>query len=302
MAQFKKIRIPATFRRCSEGRLYLSIALIACLSVSGISTARSADQPRKRTANSSEKKSADSRQARKKSDSAAKEHPLTKPIRIVRQSLKKLEGVQNYTATFSKKERVGRRGSKLISQTMSMKFREKPFSVYFYFQDRKTRGREVLYVSGRNQGKLLAHEGSGLAQFVTVSLATNSNDVMKENRYPITEVGLKNMAKKIIEQWEGESKYGETTVKYYNNAKLGSVECLAIESTHPQPRRQFRSHMTRVYIDKKTRLLVRVEQYGWPNRAGQQPPIIEEYTYSNINTNAGLTDFDFDSRNKSYNF
>ena len=125
---------------------------------------------------------------------------------------------------------------------------------------------------------------------------------MKENRYPITKVGLRNMVDKVISQWETESKYGETTVKYYNSAKLGDVECMAIESSHPQPRRQFPYHMTRVYIDKDSKLLVRVEQYGFPSRQGQQPPIVEEYTYSNLKTNVGLRDADFDHRNPQYNF
>ncbi len=234
---------------------------------------------------------------------SAEAHPLTKPIKILRQCRKTLDGVKDYTATFSKKERLGRSGNKLLAQTMKMKFRDEPFSVYFYFQDRDTRGREVLYVNGRNQNKLLVHEGSGLSSLVgTLTFAPTAGDVMKENRYPITEVGLKNMADKIIQQWEGETKYEETTVKYYNNAKLGSMDCMAIESTHPQPRREFKYHMTRVYIDKKTKMLVRVEQYGFPRRNGQQPPIVEEYTYSDIKTNIGLTDVDFDRRNSRYKF
>ncbi len=308
MARNNRELTPASTRRSIDGR-YVAGMLLAAFVLIWSASSGTAEEPTRRgtakPANQNKKKSANKQQKTKKSEKTAPaaDHPLNKPLRIVRQCRTKLDDVQDYTATFSKQERVGRRGNKLVSQTMAMKFREEPFSVYFYFQDRKTQGREVLFVNGRNKGQLLVHEGSGLSSLVgTVTLATNSSEVMKENRYPITEVGLKKMADKIIEQWEGESKYGETTVKYYNNAKLGSVECLAIESTHPQPRRQFKYHMTRVFIDKDTRLLVRVEQYGWPNRNGQQPPKIEEYTYSNIKTNVGLTDFDFDRRNKSYRF
>lgn len=234
---------------------------------------------------------------------AAQEHPLVKPLKIVRQSRKTLDGVKDYTATFSKKERLGRGGRQLLSQTMRMKFREEPFSVYFFFQNKDAAGREVIYVDGRNNNQLVVHEGSGIASLVgTLTFAPTASEVMKENRYPITKVGLKNMADKIITQWEGESKVGESTVKYYNSAKLGNVDCMAIECSHPTPRRQFTYHMTRVYIDKKSKLLVRVEQYGWPSRAGQQPPIVEEFTYSDIRTNVGLRDADFDRRNPQYNF
>ena len=46
---------------------------------------------------------------------------------------------------------------------------------------------------------------------------------------------------------------------------------------------------------------VRVEQFGFPT-SGQQPPVLEEYHYSNIKTNVGLSDIDFDAANKAYGF
>lgn len=290
MGRLRQTRIMRISANARIVRGLTATAIAAGVLMLGLSESDGAEGERKRVAKrSSERTTAD-------------EHPLTKPLKIVQQSRKALDDVKDYTATFSKRERLGRGGRKLLSQTMKMKFRDEPFSVYFYFQSKDAAGREVIYVKGQNRGQLLVHEGSGLASFVgTLSFAPTANDVMKENRYPITEVGLKNMADKVIAQWEEEAKYGETTVKYYNNAKLGNVECVAIESTHPQPRRQFKYHMTRVYIDKKSKLLVRVEQYGWPSGGGQ-PPILEEYTYSNIQTNVGLTDVDFDQRNPRYKF
>ena len=70
----------------------------------------------------------------------------------------------------------------------------------------------------------------------------------------------------------------------------------------PTPRREFKFHMTRLYIDKKTDFPIRVEQYGFPPRPGTKPPLLEEYTYSNIKVNSGLADLDFDIRNPKYNY
>jgi hypothetical protein len=58
----------------------------------------------------------------------------------------------------------------------------------------------------------------------------------------------------------------------------------------------------RVYVDKQTRLPVQGELYGWPEKAGEYPPLLEQYTYSNIKTNVGLTDSDFDPGNRDYRF
>jgi len=273
-------------------RRVVGVAAITCMITAGGTSLRAADKAKPAI-----------RTARRTSDvKVTADHKLAKPLELARQCRKSLEDVQDYTSTFSKRERVGRGGKKLIVQSMAIKFREKPFSVYFLFQDKNTRGREVIYVAGQNQGNLLVHEAGFASIAGTLKFAPNASDVMEENRYPITQFGLKNLVEKVIAQWEAESKYDETDVKYYNQAHLGDTECLAIETSHPQPRRQFKYHKTLVYIDKKTKLLVRVEQYGWPTRRGEKPPIIEEYTYSNIKTNVGLKNIDFHPNNPNYNY
>jgi len=164
-------------------------------------------------------------------------------------------------------------------------------------------GREVLYVAGKNQGKLLAHEASGLSTLLgTVSLSVNSPTVMAETRHPITEAGMKRLIELVISQWELESKFGEIDVKFYPNAKMGTSTCEVLEASHPRPRKQFKYQLTRVFIDKQTRLPVRVENYGFPPAPGQKPVLIEEYTYTNIKVNNGFRDSDFDQRNPKYSF
>ena len=51
--------------------------------------------------------------------------------------------------------------------------------------------------------------------------------------------------------------------------------------------------MTRLYIDNKTRLPIRVQQYGFPRKSGGKPPLIEEYTYSNVKRDKKIGDSDF---------
>jgi hypothetical protein len=233
------------------------------------------------------------------SQEPVEEHPLKPAIRLAQEGLNALAEVQDYTASIARKEMVG---NELIVETMQMKFREEPFSVYLLFGGANA-GREVLYIDGRNDNKLMAHEGSGLASFVgTISLAPDSPQVLKQSRHMITEIGLRNMIGAIITRWEEESKYGECDVKYYHDAKLNDRECLAIECTHPRPRRQFKFHISRLYLDKETKIGVRVENYGFPPQPGAKPLVIEEYTYSNLKTNVGLTEVDFDRNNPRYKF
>ena len=226
------------------------------------------------------------------------EHPLTPALAHARTCLTKTEEMTGYEAQFSKREVVGR---SVINQQIRIKVRHEPFSVYMYFES-PHEGREVIFVEGRNSNNLLAHE-TGLAGLIgTIELSPTGSQAMSENRYPITKAGIGNMVKAVIEQWEAETKFGESEVKYYKDAKVGEYTCRVIESLHPQPRKQFPFHRTRIWIDDASGLPVKVQQAGFPATAGAEPPIVEEYTFSKVKADVRLTDRDFDTRNPSYRF
>ncbi len=226
------------------------------------------------------------------------EHPLMPALRHAKSCLTKAQEMKGYECTFSKKEVVG---NELISQTMKMKVRHEPFSVYMCFVE-PAKGREVIYVEGKNDNKLQVHE-TGLAALIgTLTLSPEDSRVMAENRYPITKAGIQKMMEAVIAQWEEETKYGETDVKYFEDAKIGDLKCRVIESSHPQPRKQFKFHMTRVWIEEQTGLPVRVQQFGFPVKSGTKPPVMEDYTFTNIKAEVRLTDRDFDTKNPTYNY
>lgn len=223
---------------------------------------------------------------------------LAKAIELAKASQEAAYALKDYSATFSKQERIRNR---LSQQVMNVKVRHEPFGVYLKFQQPHA-GREVIYSKGQNNGNFLVHEEGLRALAGTFAFAPNSPEAMNENHYPITMIGIGKMAELVVAQWEAEQKHGEVDVKFYPNAKIGNLECQMIESTHPQARQHFRYHKTRLYIDKQTNLPVRVEQYAFPRSAREAPPLFEEYTFSNLRTNIGLTGADFDPRNPNYRF
>jgi len=231
---------------------------------------------------------------------ASREHPLVPAIALVKdRCFGALNGIQDYEAVFTKRELIQ---GKLTTQVMQMRLREKPFSVYLRFGG-DFEGRETLFVQGQNNNQLLAHEGSGFASLAgTMTLDPKGEMAMGENHYPITHIGMRNLISQVLEQWELESKYGEVDVKYFPHAKLGERPCEVIECSHPQPRKEFRFHVCRVYIDNELKLPVRVENYNFPTPNSPKPVLHEEYTYSNIHVNVGLRDADFDRRNPKYKF
>ena len=76
----------------------------------------------------------------------------------------------------------------------------------------------------------------------------------------------------------------------------------ASRSSIPTPRRNFRFHIARIFVDDELNLPIRYESYDWPEEEGGKPQVLEEYTYLNLKLNNGFTDADFDIRNPNYQF
>ena len=221
------------------------------------------------------------------------EHPLMPVLRWAYDGLGNIEKLQDYSATMVKRERVGNKVGE--PEYMFLKIRHRPFSVYIYFlgpADKK--GREVIYVKGRNDGNLLAH-GTGLQRKLGIfELAPTSFLAMRDNRYPMTEIGILTMVRRLVEVGERDTKYGECEVKYFKGAKINNRICTCIQVVHPVPRRNFLFHLARIFVDDEFNMPIRYESYEWPAKPGGPPRLLEEYTYLNLKLNNGFTDADFD--------
>lgn len=233
---------------------------------------------------------------------APDEHPLAPALRWAQDGVTRIGNIRDYSCTMIKRERID--GELLEHQYMFMKVRHQPFSVYLYFlKPDKIKGQECIYVEGANDGNLFAH-GSGLKERVigTVSLNPTSMLAMKDNRYPITKIGMHNLVKELLEIGSHDTQFGECDVQFYKGVKLTGRTCTMMQVTHPTPRRNFRFHIARIVVDDELNLPVRYEAYTWPTQAGGKPVLEEEYTYQNLKLNNGFTDADFDVRNPSYRF
>jgi hypothetical protein len=231
----------------------------------------------------------------------ANEHPLMPVLRWAYSGMGNIEKIHDYSATVAKRERIG--GRLLDYQYMFVKLRQKPFSVYMHFLGPpEMKGQEVIFVEGQNNGRMWAH-GVGIeAHFGTVSLKPDGIVAMKNQRYPLTELGIFNMTRRLVEVGEDNKRYGECEVKFYEGAKINGRVCTMIEVVHPVPRRNFLFHLARIFVDKELNLPIRYESYDWPKEVGGPPELIEEYTYLNLKLDNGFTDADFSIKNPNYKF
>ncbi|MDR1958468.1 MAG: DUF1571 domain-containing protein [Planctomycetaceae bacterium] len=229
------------------------------------------------------------------------EHPLMPVICWAKQERPNIERINDYTAILRKQENIG--GRLQEGNIMEVKIRHRPFSVYLKFiVPKNMNGQEVIYVEGQNNGKMWAH-GVGIKKLAgTQSLDPAGTLAMSGNKYPLTMIGMLNLIDKLLEVGESDVRYGECKVLYYENVKMGSRLCTCVEVTHPKKYKEFRFHIARIYVDNELNLPIRYESYDWPKNSNDKPELIEAYSYDNLRINVGLTDKDFSTSNKDYNF
>ena len=218
--------------------------------------------------------------------------------------------VNDYTCNLYRRELVD--GEDQHWQMMALKIRHEkkendkiavPLSVYLRFlKPKKLEGRAVIYVRNQNNGDLIGRRGGRRNPSMTVQLAPTSPMAMEGNRYPITEIGFKNLAKRLIEVLEQEMEYRDGELEVWENAKVGDRKCTHYRLTHHEKRPNLTYHMAEVSVDDELGIPIRYGAYDFPKEEGGKPQLLEQYVYTDVAINVGLTDKDFDPRNPSYDF
>jgi len=200
--------------------------------------------------------------------------------------------VRDYTLTLVRRERV--KGKLLAQETMQVKFR-KPYSTYIRWTGSVYKGREALYIRGKNDNKLRAHQGS--FPDVTVDIDPRGGLAMKGNRHPITEGSLGDLIGLLVRDLRrAESRPQDGAI----------IKDLGESDRHGQKIRCFDAIFTvadgyyaphvQICVFTATNLPSRVQVWD----AREQ--LLEDYEYRDLKTNVGLRDADFDSTNPKYNF
>jgi len=215
------------------------------------------------------------------------------PLKLLHQCLRVCNSIKDFTAVFTKEEQV--QGKILPVETTQMKLRTEPFSVYMHWIKKPHKGREVIYVAGKYDGKIVGHQPLGPLNFSQRS-APDAKSLMKRSRRPITQAGFQNAIKDIVRTTELGRQNNEILITYLGTEAIFDRPAHVIHRVFTRERAEYPVHLGVTYIDKEWMVPVKIGGY---DRKGR---LLGVYTYSDVKLNVGLTDTDFDIENPSYSF
>lgn len=215
----------------------------------------------------------------------------------------RLDSVDSYTATLRKQERIN--GALSPVQTVDLKVKHRPFSVYMKFVSPQA-GKEVVYAEGRHENKMIAH-GAGLARRLVprLALAPDHPLALADSRHAITEAGLANLTKRLIGFRKLDLTDPDSETVLDRTTDAAGLTRLRSVHTHTVYHEDRPFARIEVLYDVETRIPVDIRNFDWPD-AGKSAAhgllLAEHYSYNDLNLDVALTALDFDPANPNYEF
>ena len=219
--------------------------------------------------------------------------------------------LNDYTARFVKQERDnnGQLGPETeilmkVQTCLRNESDDAPKRVYLKFSSpNDVKGREVIWGEDLYDGQMAVHEVGLLLSLKTLWLDPNGIFAMQGQRYPISEIGLVKLVEKLIERGEKDRHNTAIHITYTTNHRFGETDTdlIQIQRTEPSNTEDDFS-LAEVIIDPERQLILSYRAFGWAEEGGGEPPLLESYTYHDVQTNVGLSREDFDPNNPNYKF
>lgn len=214
------------------------------------------------------------------------------PGQMISDAIRSYDQVRDYTCIFYKKELIK---DKYIEQkNIILKHRKQPVSFYLKWTEGDERGTEVIYVQGENENKLKAHRG-GVLKWLTLNLDPNGSIAMKNNRHTVQDAHIGKIIDICDKNYKLAKQFSTGSFENCEEKMIGGRVQSCIKAMFPDDKR-FYGGTNYIYLDREYKFPGAVEIYGWKNE------LLEKYEYTDIRLNAGLTDKDFDPKNKEYGF
>lgn len=213
---------------------------------------------------------------------AATKKLLDEQVHLVTAGREWLSKQAGYRATFVKQERV--QGVLNPVEIMRIILRQAPFAVRL---DWLESGQRAAYVDGENGDMLLVRLGGAKRLLGTLKLDPNGVHAMRSTRYPITEIGLWNMAERVSRECaRALQQTGGVTCQRLPDEDVGDRACAIYVIDYPSPGFSSEIRTIRSSIDREWGVPLRFQATGWcepaSDRAAGVDNLLELYEYRDV--------------------
>jgi hypothetical protein len=215
-------------------------------------------------------------------------------LRLLDHADKRYAQIHDYTAVMVSRERV--RDVLQDQERILLKF-QRAFKVYMRWMEGPSQGREGLYVSGAHDGRFLIYEPRGFQRLFTAALVPTDARVMEKSRHPVTDVGIGRLLEIVGDNTRRASRNGVLRVVDRGVGEVAGRRVRQVEGILPRdPQAGYYAYRVQLSFDDEHRIPIRVVVFDWSDQ------LVEDYTYSDLRLNPGLSVLDFDPSNKEYGF
>ena len=224
----------------------------------------------------------------------AKKAPAKAPnaMQLLEAAAQQCAKLNQFTQYFSKQERIG--GQLHEKETIFLKFRAKPLSIYAKWVENPYKDRELIYVEGKEGGKYVLHEYVGPVN-VLVKEKPSSKEALKRSCRPVAEFGVRNLMQVLMRQVKAAAKKKELRISYIGEERIKNKPVDIVMCLFPK-KREYEAYMVVAYIEKQRKYPIRLAGYDWDNN------LLWVYESWRIVPQAKLSKKDFDLKNKEYDF
>ncbi len=207
--------------------------------------------------------------------------------RAFRTAREQVDSIVDVSADLVRQELVG--GRLQDPETIRWRQRVKPHSLHLTWTGKKLNGREIVYVDGANNGKMLVRLGGWKGRLGGVlKVAPDGRAARWGSRYPVTVVGYDALVRRIVENYEKAAKKGTLGVVDFGSQSLPDFQTYAFEAVLDHPESQAGDyHRMIVWFDVQSGLPVRFIGLDVHDH------LLEDYFWQRLAINQNLADADF---------
>lgn len=223
---------------------------------------------------------------------------------LLRKGMESFEAIPDYTASMFKQERMN--GVLGEGQTIELKMKHEPFSVYMKWLSGDEKGQQAIYVDGQNDNKLLVQPGGIKGRLTGVlSLDPEGSLAMASSRHPVTQAGLIELAKTILKYQQQDLERGHGfQCELRDGATFSDRPCYIFTCLYDNEEMNSEYRKSVIYVDKELSMPVCVKNFCWAKDANpetiDEETLLEFYAYSELEILQKLETADFDAANRKY--